>query len=142
MRWTIELYFKSLKTGCNVEKSRLEEAEKLLKFTALCGIIAWRLMWLTWLQREAPGASGELAITEVEWKTLWLKKHREKIKAGLMKAEPPEEIPDLCTITRWIAGFGGFMGRKGDGHPGLITVWRGWMRIMDGAEIYELMSKN
>ncbi len=142
MRWTIELYFKSLKTGCNVEKSRLEEAEKLLKFTALCGIIAWRLMWLTWLQREAPGASGELAITEIEWKTLWLKKHREKIKAGLMKAEPPEEIPDLCTITRWIAGFGGFMGRKGDGHPGLITVWRGWMRIMDGAEIYELMSKN
>ena len=141
MRWTIELYFKSLKTGCNVEKCRLEEAEKLIKFVALCGIIAWRLMWLTWLQREIPHGSGELAITEVEWKTLWLKKHREKIKAGLMKAEPPEEIPDLCTITRWIAGFGGFMGRKGDGHPGLITVWRGWMRIMDGAEIYEMMVK-
>jgi hypothetical protein len=140
MRWTIELYFKSLKTGCNVEKCRLEEAEKLMKFVALCGIIAWRLMWLTWLQREIPHASGELAITPIEWKTLWLKKHREKIKAGLMKAEPPEEIPDLCTITRWIAGFGGFMGRKGDGHPGLITVWRGWMRIMDGAEIYEMMS--
>lgn len=140
MRWTIELYFKSLKTGCNVEKCRLEEADKLLKFVALCGIIAWRLMWLTWLQREIPHASGELAITEVEWKTLWLKKHREKIKAGLMKPEPPEEIPDLCTITRWIAGFGGFMGRKGDGNPGLITVWRGWMRIMDGAEIYEMMS--
>lgn len=140
MRWTIELYFKSLKTGCNVEKCRLEEAEKLMKFVALCGIIAWRLMWLTWLQREIPGASGELAITMSEWKTLWLKKHREKIKAGLMKPEPPEEIPDLCTITRWIAGFGGFMGRKGDGHPGLITVWRGWMRIMDGAEIYEMMT--
>lgn len=142
MRWTIELYFKSLKTGCNVEKCRLEEAEKLMKFVALCGIIAWRLMWLTWLQREIPHASGELAITSIEWKTLWLKKHKEKIKLGLMKAEPPEEIPDLCTITRWIAGFGGFMGRKGDGNPGLITVWRGWMRIMDGAEIYEMIAKN
>ena len=141
MRWTIELYFKSLKTGCNVEKCRLEEAAKLMKFVALCGIIAWRLMWLTWLQREIPNASGELAITDSEWKTLWLKKHREKIKAGLMKADPPDEIPDLCTITRWIAGFGGFMGRKGDGNPGLITVWRGWMRIMDGAEIYEMMVK-
>ncbi len=141
MRWTIELYFKSLKTGCNVEKCRLEEAEKLMKFVALCGIIAWRLMWLTWVQREVPGASGELAITQIEWKTLWLKRHREKIKKGLMKAEPPEEIADLCTVTRWIAGFGGFMGRKGDGHPGLITVWRGWMRIMDGAEIYEMMEQ-
>ena len=140
MRWTIELFFKSLKSGCNVEKCRLEEAEKLIKFVALCGIIAWRLMWLTWLQREIPSASGELAITQVEWKTLWLKKHREKIKAGIMRAEPPEEIPDLCTVTRWIAGFGGFMGRKGDGHPGMITVWRGWMRIMDGAEIYEMMA--
>lgn len=138
MRWTIELYFKSLKTGCNVEKCRLEEAEKLLKFVALCGVIAWRLMWLTWLQREIPSGNGLLAITEVEWKTLWLKRHREKIKSGLMKAEPPEEIPDLCTITRWIAGFGGFLGRKGDGQPGLITVWRGWQRIMDGAEIYEM----
>lgn len=141
MRWTIELYFKSLKTGCNVEKCRLEEAAKLQKFIALCGIIAWRIMWLTWLQREIPHASGELAITQTEWKTLWLKKHREKIKAGLMKAEPPEEIPDLCTITRWIAGFGGFLNRKGDGHPGILTLSRGWIRIMDGAEIYELMAK-
>lgn len=142
MRWTIELYFKSLKTGCNVEKCRLEEAAKLQKFIALCGIIAWRIMWLTWLQREIPHASGELAITKAEWKTLWLKKHREKIKAGLIKAEPPEEIPDLCTITRWIAGFGGFLNRKGDGHPGILTLSRGWIRIMDGAEIYELMAKN
>lgn len=139
MRWTIELYFKSLKSGCGVEKCRLEEAEKLLKFVALCGVVAWRLMWLTWLQREIPHASGELAITKVEWKTLWLKKHKEKIKAGLMKAEPPEEVPDLCTITKWIAGFGGFMNRKGDGHPGMITVWRGWQRIIDGAEIYEII---
>lgn len=139
MRWTIELYFKSLKSGCGVEKCRLEEAEKLLKFVALCGIVAWRLMWLTWLQREIPHASGELAITKVEWKTLWLKKHKEKIKAGLMKAEPPDEVPDLCTITKWIAGFGGFMNRKGDGHPGMITVWRGWQRIIDGAEIYEII---
>jgi hypothetical protein len=142
MRWTIELYFKSLKTGCNVEKCRLEEAAKLKKFIALCGIIAWRLMWLTWLQREIPYASGELAITQTEWKTLWLKKHREKIKKGLMKAEPPEEIPDLCTITRWIAGFGGFLNRKGDGHPGILTISRGWIRLMDGAEIYEIMTKN
>jgi hypothetical protein len=140
MRWTIELYFKSLKSGCSVEKCRLEEAEKLLKFVALCGVVAWRLMWLTWLQREIPHASGGLVITEIEWKTLWLKKHREKIKAGLMEANPPEEIPDLRTITRWIANFGGFIGRKGYGNPGMITIWRGWQRIMDGAEIYEIIA--
>ncbi len=50
-----------------------------------------------------------------------------------------QDLLDLCTVTRWIASFGGFMNRKGDGNPGMITVWRGWMRIMDGAEIYEMM---
>ncbi|MFP5385496.1 MAG: IS4 family transposase, partial [Bacteriovoracia bacterium] len=141
MRWTIELYFKSLKSGCNVEKCRLDEGAKLIKFIALCGVIAWRIMWLTWLGREVPQASGELALTQVEWKVLWIKKHKDKIKAGLMKAEPPDDIPDLCTVTKLIAGLGGFMNRKGDGHPGLITITRGWMSIMETAEIYEIMAK-
>jgi len=141
MRWTIELFFKSLKTGCNVEKCRLDDGEKLIKFIALCGVIAWRIMWLTWLGRELPQASGELALTEVEWKVLWIKKHKDKIKAGVMKAEPPETIPDLCTVTKLIASLGGFMNRKGDGNPGLITITRGWMSIMETAEVYEILAK-
>lgn len=141
MRWTIELYFKSLKSGCNVEKCRLDDGDKLIKFIALCGVIAWRIMWLTWLGREIPQASGELALTQVEWKTLWIKKYKDKIKAGLMKAEPPEEIPDLCTVTKLIASLGGFMNRRGDGNPGLITITRGWMSIMETAEVYEILNQ-
>lgn len=141
MRWTIELYFKALKSGCNVEKCRLEDGEKLMKFIALCGVIAWRIMWLTWLGREIPQASGNLALTEIEWKTLWVKKHKDKIKAGLMKADPPKEIPDLCTVTRLIASLGGFMNRRGDGNPGLITITRGWISIMETAEVYEILSQ-
>ena len=29
------------------------------------------------------------------------------------------------TCVRWIAQLGGFIGRKGDGEPGVKTIWRG-----------------
>ena len=33
------------------------------------------------------------------------------------------------TLTRSIARMGGFPGRKGDGNPGWLTLWRGWTRL-------------
>jgi len=35
-----------------------------------------------------------------------------------------------CTV-RWIAMLGGFLGRAGDGDPGITTLWRGWKRLND-----------
>ena len=32
-------------------------------------------------------------------------------------------------MVRLIAGFGGFLGRKGDGHPGPKTLWEGLQRV-------------
>ena len=29
----------------------------------------------------------------------------------------------------WMAKLGGFLGRKGDGNPGWITIWRGWEKL-------------
>ena len=31
---------------------------------------------------------------------------------------------------RAIAGLGGHLGRKGDGEPGWITIWRGFEKLM------------
>ena len=43
------------------------------------------------------------------------------------------------TLWRGIACCGGFMGRKGDGEPGWITIWRGWrslLKMVEGVELY------
>jgi len=32
---------------------------------------------------------------------------------------------------RAVAGWGGFLGRKGEGDPGWQTLWRGWQRLQD-----------
>ena len=37
-----------------------------------------------------------------------------------------------------IAKLGGFLARKGDGHPGWLILWRGWQTLMIIVRGYEL----
>jgi hypothetical protein len=41
-RWTIEEYFKALKTGCQYERRQLETAHSLLNALAILAPVAWR----------------------------------------------------------------------------------------------------
>jgi hypothetical protein len=140
MRWTIELYFKTLKTGCNIESCRMNDARKLMSYIALQSIFAWRLLWMTFLNRNTPDISCETVLTQNEWKTLWLKKNRRKIKTGELKPEPPQNPPSVYEAMRWIAMLGGFLGRKGDGEPGMISIWRGWLQLASAVEVYDLLT--
>ncbi len=140
MRWHIELYFKSLKTGCGVEKCRLQSAQKLIHYIALQSIIAWRILWMTFVNRADPTVSCDNFLTKNEWKVLWLKKHSRQIKAGQIKATPPELPTSTNEAIRWIAMQGGFLGRKGDGEPGQITIWRGWLDLMAAVDLYEVLN--
>ncbi len=41
----------------------------------------------------------------------------------------PETTPSLREVTRIVAGLGGFLGRKGDGEPGIKSLWTGLQRL-------------
>lgn len=141
MRWSIELYFKTLKTGCTIEDCRLGEGGKLVKYIALMSVIAWRIFWMTYISRHSPDISCENILMESEWKSAWWLLHRKRIKEGKMKrSDMPSKPPTLKEAIRWIAGNGGFKGRKSDGEPGLISIWRGWNRVLVGAEMFELIN--
>lgn len=45
-------------------------------------------------------------------------------------ANIPDEVPALQTVIRQIAKLTGFPGRKGDGEPGMITLWKGMWRMV------------
>jgi len=140
MRWNIETYFKTLKTGCGIEKCRLGEGSRLVKYIGLMSVLAWRLFWMTYVSRQNPNLPCENLLTESEWKTAWLMLNRRKIKEGkILKKDWPKSPPTLREAIRWIAGNGGFLGRKGDGEPGIITFWRGWTKVLSGVEIYEII---
>jgi hypothetical protein len=122
-RWLIERYHFVLKSGCGIEKLQLETAERLERALAVCCIAAWRLLWLTYQARETP----EVACTEIlarhEWEAL--------VCVVQGRLEPPSEPPSLRAAVRMIAQLGGFLARKGDGEPGVKTLWRGLIRLND-----------
>lgn len=126
IRFSIEVYHKVLKSGCQVEAARLATAERLKKHLAVLCVVAWRLFWLTFLNRTNPDADCTLILAEHEWKALYCRIHKCK--------KLPEKVPTVREVVRWIARLGGFLGRKGDKEPGVTTVWRGWHRLTDIAE--------
>lgn len=122
-RWHIENYHKVLKSGCNIEKSKLNHADKLEKFATLMSVIAARIYQLKLMGRNKPMAPCTTILHEEEWKILYRFIHK-------TKAIPPQ-VPTAKEVMFWIAKLGGFLGRKGDGNPGSIVIWRGWQRFMD-----------
>jgi hypothetical protein len=129
-RWQIEIWHKILKSGCRIEHRRLKDADRLLTCLALYVIIAWRLHWLTHLARHDPDAPCTTALTEAEWQALYA--HATGI------TEPPTQPPSIAQIVLWIAQLGGFLARKGDGHPGVTVLWRGWRRLHDLVAMWTL----
>ena len=64
LRWNIETFFRTLKTGCRIEDVRLASADRLANCIALCCVVAWRVSWLTILRRRSPAASPAAVFTD------------------------------------------------------------------------------
>jgi len=120
-RWNIEVYHKTLKSGCRIEDRRMEDAESLESCLAIDMVVAWRIYHLTKLSRELPDAPCSIFFEEAEWKALYIYVNK--------KVELPKKEPTLREATRKLASLGGFLGRKGDGEPGTITLWRGLVKL-------------
>ena len=130
-RWQIEVFHKILKSGCRVEECLLQTAQRLQNYIALMGVVAWRLHWLTYLNRTAPDLPCTQILTTVEWQALYMRIHK--------TTQFPQTPPTVRQAVRWIAQLGGFLGRKSDGEPGVTTIWRGWQRLQDLAATWEVV---
>jgi len=52
LRWLIERYHYTLKSGCRLQASQLHTHEALQNLLALYCAVAWRLLWLTYAARQ------------------------------------------------------------------------------------------
>ena len=134
-RWQIELFHKILKSGCRIEERQFESAGRIGRCLVLDVIIAARILALSRAGRDAAGAATPAShwLAEHEWKALWCHTHR--------SATPPDQPPATGEAVRWIARLGGFLGRKHDGHPGMIVLWRGLQRLHDISLAWQIFSK-
>jgi hypothetical protein len=117
----IEVFFRTLKSGCRIEHRRFENLERVLNCLALYSVVAWRLMYVCYLGRECPELDCEVIFEPSEWKSVYT----------ILDIEfPAEGCPKLNELVRAIARLGGFIDRpKND--PGTQTLWVGLQRSYD-----------
>lgn len=123
-RWGIEVYFRILKSGCRVEEMRLETTARCKNCLAFYAIIAWRVMYATYLNRECPELPCDTVFGESEWKSVW---------QVTKKMPAPEVPPMLSEFMVLLAGLGGYNNRVSDGPPGPQAIWVGIRRMTDFA---------
>lgn len=120
MRWTIEEYFKALKTGCNFEKLQLESGRALVMALAIYSAVAWRLLLVRWMEREQPDGPGEALVTPIQLSLL--ANHMTKIRR-------PWSGPPTCQqVLLAIAALGGHL--RNNGPPGWLVLSRGFHDLL------------
>lgn len=123
-RWKVERYHYVLKSGCGVEKLQLGSADRIERALSIYNVVAWRLLYMTYVARIAPDLPCTAVLEDDEWKALFL--------VGSLRPRPvPQSPPTVREAVRMIAMLGGFLGRKGDGEPGIQSIWTGFRRLMD-----------
>jgi hypothetical protein len=132
-RWGIEVYHRTLKSGCRIKDRQLETADRLETCLGVDMVVAWRIYYLAMLGREIPDASCTVFFKDIEWKALCCYVNKTPIA--------PDKPPSMRQAVFMIAGLGGHLGRKGDGFPGTQTIWRGLVRLYGATEMYAILTQ-
>lgn len=123
VRWMIEVFFRTLKSGCRIERRRFEHIDRLLPCVAVYLIVAWRTLMVCRLGRSCPHIDCEAVFEPSEWKSVWMVIHRKT---------PPRKPPKLADMLRLIGQLGGYVNRPNRiDPPGPQTIWIGLQRMRD-----------
>jgi hypothetical protein len=118
-RWVIEEFHKAQKTGCDIEGPQFTKAARLQPMIALLSVVAAMLLNLRDLSRDE--RLSELPATEV------LDEELVEVLSGWRYGE--RRSLTVRAFFQALARLGGHQNRKGDGAPGWLVLWRGWVDL-------------
>lgn len=130
LRWLVERFHFTLKSGCVVEKLQLKTAGALQNAMATYSIVAWRLMWMMYLSRQTPQTPAAQVLDQDEIEALYVNTFQKNLDK--------KTILTIQQAMLYIAKLGGFLARKRDGMPGIKVLWRGWIRLTDITNTWRL----
>jgi hypothetical protein len=113
----IEDYHKALKTGMGIEQLQFEHAQRLEPAIALLSVIAALLLQLRHAarQRDADITPANTIVPVIFIRVLSAK----------LYGQARNDL-SVRQFLFGVASLGGHLGRKRDGPPGWLTLWRGW----------------
>lgn len=129
-RWMIEIFFKTLKSGCKIESLQFEEMDRLLPCLAVYLIASWRVLMICRLGRSHPDWNCEIVFTPAEWKSTYRIMHPKK--------KLPKRPPTMDFMIRLVGKLGGWTSTSGQKEmPGPQTTWIGLQRVSDFATAWK-----
>jgi hypothetical protein len=130
-RWGIEVYHRTIKSGCRIEDRRLHDTDNMEACLAIDLVVGWRVYWLTMVGREKPDTPCNQLLSEEEWQVL----------SAWATGELAVTIPDARQAMHWIGRLGGWLARGELDNPGTTCIWRGLGRLPAMAQGYLLALK-
>ena len=124
-RWRVEEYHKIFKSGCQVERYRLA-ADGMKPLIGFLSVIAVELLQLTYLHRTQPSAPAIVVLNPLQLQVL--------------SAKSPK-LPKVLTVS-WaveaVARLGGYLEHRHKTPIGIQVLWRGWLKLHDLCEGWQL----
>jgi hypothetical protein len=117
-RWTVEEFFRVLKTGCRLEGRQIESLAALQRLLAIFVVNAWRILLLRHVARFHPDAPAETALSPAMLLVLRATGRR-----------PLSSRPTVAEALLAVAALGGHI--KNNGPPGCVVLYRGMERLLE-----------
>jgi hypothetical protein len=127
-RWMVEVFHHVEKNGCKEEARRFETAARMEACLAILSVLAVRIFQLRTALDAQPDEPAEQVATAAEIQVL----------QALHKQD--SRSLSVREFVRGVAKLGGFLGRKHDGNPGVLTLWRGYQRLQNMLLGYHLQA--
>ncbi len=125
-RWMVEVYHDIEKNGGSEEDRRFETAERMAACLAVLSVAAVRVYPLRCALEVQPEAAAEQTGTAAE------------IRGIRRLLRHPKGRFTVREFVRGVAKLGGFLGRRCDGEPGIRALWRGYQRLQDMVQGFQL----
>lgn len=118
----IEEFHKSAKTGTAMEERLFRTNKRLERITGILSVLAVRIVQMKTIAKKTPDRPAH-EIAPRKWIIVVCKIHRERSPKTRHSWNP--RTLTISNFLRGVAMLGGFLGRKSDGSPGWLTLWRG-----------------
>ncbi len=134
-RWSIEEFFRLLKSGTRIEDRRLHTATALEKCLAFDAITAWRVFSLDRYARDRPDTPADQVLTATEWEVIARVVQAEQLLPPAERNRPPP--PDIRSWVVMLARMTGWQPSRRRPLPGNEVLWRAYVQLQTMVRLLE-----